>query len=97
MVTDASSVFEAARQGEPWARRAIGAALDAMVHALNPEVIVIGGGLSAWGELFRQAIEDEAFRRAMPCFREGLAAKLAALGSGAGVAGAALAAVDWAV
>lgn len=99
---DASAVFAAAAQGAPWARwaldqalAALGAALAGLVHALNPEVIVIGGGLSSQGEPWRRSIEDAVFRRVMPAFRSGLSIRLAAMGGDAGLAGAALLGAGW--
>lgn len=93
---DATAVWKAARQGAGWAASvieealtALSVALQGLVHAFNPDTIVIGGGLSAWGEPLREAVEEKLRRRILPAFREGLTVRLAALGPQAGVVGAA--------
>jgi glucokinase len=78
-----------ARQTFREAGRALGLAFATLVNLLNPERIVVGGGvLPAW-DLFMPAAEQELRRRAFaaPVSRVRLAA--AALGDLAGVTGAA--------
>ena len=78
-----------ARQAFREAGRALGIAFAALVNLLNPERIVVGGGvLPAW-DLFMPAAEQELRRRAFvaPVSRVRLVA--AALGDLAGVTGAA--------
>jgi glucokinase len=78
-----------ARQSYREAGRSLGLAFSTLVNLLNPERIVIGGGvLPAW-DLFMPAAEQELQRRAFvaPAARVRFAA--AALGDLAGVTGAA--------
>ena len=44
----------------------LGAALVGLVNALNPEVIVIGGGAVAAGDLLLDPARDVVERRALP-------------------------------
>ena len=92
---DATEVFEAAQKGTAWAEMALrqaadalGRALAGLVHALNPQVIVIGGGLSAWGEPWRDRIEQAITCRVMPAFSKTFEVRLARYGPQSGIAGA---------
>jgi glucokinase len=93
---DARDVFRAARRGDARAGRLVDEAADALgtafaeiAHALNPELIVVGGGIArAWSRLRPRAIarfRDDAIARAFESTRvvRGL------LGAEAGVIGAA--------
>src|SRR5690606_15348726 len=60
---NASAVWEAAQAGASWAQATLEEAVDAfavgfrgLVFALNPERIILAGGLSTWGEPFRQLL-----------------------------------------
>lgn len=95
-VDDATDVFRLARDGASWAERALAEAASALgqaladaVHVLNPEAIVVGGGLSAWGEPWLARIEGALRRRLMEPFQGTVALRLAAFGPQAGVLGAA--------
>jgi glucokinase len=70
--------------------RYIGIVLGSIANLLNPEIAVIGGGISAAGEdiLFRH-IRDEVNRRAMDVPAQTMRVIPAALGNDAGMAGAA--------
>lgn len=94
-IQDAAEVFQAAQEGAAWAEMALrqaadalGAALAGLIHALNPQVVVIGGGLSAWGEPWRQRIERATTDRVMPAFSGTFEVRLARYGPQSGVAGA---------
>jgi glucokinase len=95
-------VTDAARAGDPVARgilarvgERLGQGLAGLANVLDPEVVVVGGGVSAAGdhllgparEAFRRAIEAPAHRPEVPILR-------ARLGSDAGAIGAALLAVE---
>lgn len=95
-VPDASAVWEAYGRGETWAagvmaqaRRALAHVLGGLVYAFNPDRVVIGGGLAAWGTAWCQEIEAALREEVDPLFLEGLAVVPAALGSQAGTVGAA--------
>lgn len=84
------------RAGASWAQpviagvlAALATALTGVIHMVNPDLVLIGGGLVAWGEAWRAAIEAAVTAGVMPPFREGLSVRLAALGPDAGLVGAA--------
>lgn len=68
----------------------IGIALCAVVNLLNPDVIVIGGGLSFAGNFIFKEIKQTIDKRAMPIQSKLVKVKKAALGKDAGLIGAAL-------
>ncbi|NLE45845.1 MAG: ROK family protein [Chloroflexi bacterium] len=88
-------VFDAARQGDWLAARvlmdaghALGMAICSLLHTLNPDIVVIGGGVAEQGDLFLEPVRRTVAENAMTRFR---ATPIAAarLGNMAGVAGAA--------
>jgi glucokinase len=96
---DAASVFAAAAAGEPRARRLVdrmtdrlGALIALAVNLLDPEVVVIGGGVSNAGEALLAPLRAAAARYALESHRGSVRIVGAALGERAGVVGAALAA-----
>ena len=66
----------------------IAAGIVGMIHIFNPEMVLIGGGVSAQQELFIDKIKEKVMNRAMPNFTEGLDVKAAQLNNEAGLAGA---------
>lgn len=67
----------------------LGAGLAGIAMALNPEVIVVGGGVMAAGELILEPARAELRRRALPPARD-VRVSAAGLGEFAGMIGAAL-------
>ena len=67
---------------------ALGFALSHVVHLLNPEIIVVGGGLSLLGEPLRARIAAELPRHVMEAFQPGPRVVLAGLGEDAVPVGA---------
>lgn len=59
-----------------------------LVHIFNPEVVLIGGGVSAQEELVIQPVDRKVKKLIMPDFAEGLVIKKAELGNDAGMVGA---------
>lgn len=93
----AASVAHAATAGDPLAQRLVeetghflGAGLVGIVHAFNPRRVVLGGGVIAGMPELIAAAAAHVRERAMAVFLEGLEIVPAALGSEAGVVGAAL-------
>lgn len=89
------SIFEAVSKGEEGVIRIvdtwicdISAGITSLVHIFNPELIVIGGGVSAQEELFIAKLRAEVMERVMPNFRRGLTLRAATLGNQAGMIGA---------
>jgi glucokinase len=94
-------VTELAHDRDETARRALGdvgrrlgAALTGIVNALNPEVIVIGGGAVAAGELLLQPARSVVAERALPPAREIVRIVPAHFGDESGMLGAALLALE---
>jgi glucokinase len=85
------------RQGNLKARRIwlevgrhLGVALCAVVNLLNPEVIVIGGGVAGAGGVLFDAAKRLIRKRAMPVQAKAVRVVRAKLGNDAGIVGAAL-------
>ncbi|MGQ9560535.1 MAG: ROK family protein [Candidatus Oleimicrobiaceae bacterium] len=94
---DTKLIFERARQGEPEALAAVtqtssylGAGIASFANALNPEVVIIGGGVAEAGDFFLARVAAAVQQRAMPTAWKNLKIRRAALGNDAGVIGAIL-------
>jgi glucokinase len=98
---DGRLVCELARSGEPVSRgvldlvgRRLGAALSGLANSFDPDVIVIGGGVTAGaGELLLEPAREELRRRALRPQND-TPVRAAALGPDAGMIGAASLAAD---
>jgi len=89
-------VFTAGMRGDPLSREVfrlagtyLGIALGGLVNVLNPEVIVIGGGVSAGWDLFIEPLQSEILRRAFQHPGERVKLMRSELGDDAGILGAA--------
>jgi glucokinase len=76
------------------AGRWLGIGLAGFVNVFNPEVITVGGGVMAAGELILEAAREEVRLRARPPSRDLVEIKEATLGPKSGVLGAAALARD---
>jgi glucokinase len=92
-------ITELARGGDPVACEAIttigerlGVGLASLVNIFNPQVVVVGGGVSAAGELLLAPARQVVRERALPPARDEVRIESAAFGAEAGLVGAALAA-----
>ena len=93
--TDGRAIFAAAEAGNPevlalldaWTDE-IAQGLAGMVHIFNPQLILIGGGVSAQQKLLIDPIAAKVRASVMPAFAEGLELKSAALQNDAGLVGA---------
>jgi len=90
-------VSQAAAQGDGVARRIftimgehIGVGLASVVNLLNPEKIIIGGGVADAGEVLFNPIRETIAKRAMPIQASAVEIVPAGLGNSAGVIGASL-------
>ena len=89
------AIFAAARQGdkavlallEGWIAE-IAEGLAGLVHLFNPQLILIGGGVSSQQELLIDPLARQVKARVMPAFAEGLELRPAALANDAGLVGA---------
>ena len=69
--------------------RRLGVGLSSLIYVLTPELVLIGGGLSAASEFFLPAALAEVEQRVQQESRQGLQIRRCALGNGAGRLGAA--------
>ncbi|MBO5446037.1 ROK family protein [bacterium] len=90
-------VAKAAEAGDPVAKRIfekmgyyIGMGLTSVINLLNPEKIIIGGGVAECGELLLDPIRRTINDRAMKVQREAVEIVPAELGNSAGVIGASM-------
>ena len=90
-------VAKAAEAGDPVAKRIfekmgyyIGMGLTSVINLLNPEKIIIGGGVAECGELLLEPIRRTINERAMKVQREAVEIVPAELGNSAGVIGASM-------
>lgn len=94
---DAAAVFALAAAGDPRARRLVdhmadrlGALLAVAINLLNPDMVVVGGGVAQAGEPLFSRLRAAVERYALASHRQGLRIVPAALGERAGVIGAGL-------
>ena len=92
---DARAIVEGARAGDAGLRRVVtevaldlGDGLVDAIHLLDPEIIVIGGGLRHAGDLLLEPIRDRIRTEALPPAR-GVAVVVSELGPRAAIVGAA--------
>jgi len=92
----AKDVFDAAKQNDAFALEIIeymafhlGLSLANLANGLNPEKIVIGGGVSKAGKLLVAKVENYMRRFAFPRVAEAVQVTIATLGNDAGVIGGA--------
>lgn len=90
-------VAKAAEAGDPVAKRIfekmgyyIGMGLTSVINLLNPEKIIIGGGVAECGELLLAPIRKTIQERAMTVQKESVEIVPAQLGNSAGVIGASM-------
>jgi len=90
-------VAQAALQGDVVAKRiytkmgeTIGVGLSSVVNLLNPEKIIIGGGVAEAGDILLEPIRKTIAKRAMPIQAAAVEIVPAQLGNSAGVIGASL-------
>lgn len=65
-----------------------------LVHIFNPDIILIGGGVSRQEELFIQKVREKVLKNVMPRFAENLKIESAKLLNDAGIIGAAAAIIQ---
>lgn len=92
----AKTVFDLAKQGDQLALHVVdkfslylGVACANIANILNPDSIIIGGGVSAAGEFLLKGIEKYFHQYAFPPVKSSTKMKIAKLGNDAGVIGAA--------
>ncbi len=93
---EAKDVFDLAKQGDIFCESIvnetsyyIGLGIASLVNTLNPEMIVIGGGMSLAGDYLLDKIRKIALENILPPLREGLEIEFSKFGTTAGIMGAA--------
>lgn len=88
-------IYRAAQQGDAVAREefermgaALGIGITNLIHLLNPQRIILGGGLSAAWKFFFPALRENLRRRAIPASARGVKIIRASTGEDAGILGA---------
>lgn len=90
-------VYEAAKQGDAVAKQIfnivgeyLGVALVSVVNLLNPEKIIVGGGVGQAGDLILNPVREAIKKRCIPTSANAVEVVQAQLGESAGVVGASL-------
>ena len=93
----ARDAVDAAREGDPEARRLLrllgerlGVGIANAINAFDPEVVAVGGGVAAAGELLLEPAREAAWRFVLPGVGESTEIRVARHGGDAGLLGAAL-------
>jgi glucokinase len=94
-LSDGRKVFAAAAAGDERVRQVLSGWIDeiaeglaGMVHIFNPQLILIGGGVSGQQELLIEPLAARVRAAVMPAFAEALEVRAAALHNDAGLVGA---------
>ena len=89
------SIFDSVKKGNEGITRIvddwihdISVGIVSLIHIFNPELIIIGGGVSVQEELFIAKLRNKVMENAMPNFRTNLDLRAAMLGNNAGIIGA---------
>ena len=97
----AEDVVLAARAGDPVARAlwdetmdVLGAGIVSMIHAFNPRLVLLGGGVAKAGDMLFEPVRRIVSEQAMPWLADGVTIEAARLGDLAGVLGAVVVALD---
>lgn len=92
---DGRTFFSAAESGDEEAGRLLDAwikeistGIECLVHLFNPELVLIGGGVSAQNKLLIEPLKRRVREHVMPAFAEHLEIRAAALRNSAGLVGA---------
>jgi glucokinase len=92
----AETVYQAALKGDgdasdilERAGRYLGMGIASAINIFAPQMVVIGGGMMSAGDFILRPARDEAMRRALKPFTQGLSIVPAELGGWAGAMGAA--------
>jgi glucokinase-like ROK family protein len=97
----AEDVARAARHGDPVSvelitrsARLVGETLSGMVNFFNPSLILLGGGVSAVGDLYLATVRQVILRRSLPLATRALRIERSPLSDQVGLLGAAFMVVD---
>ncbi|MCJ7508261.1 MAG: ROK family protein [candidate division Zixibacteria bacterium] len=95
------AIFQAEKMKDKVARevvsdtaRFLGIGITSAINLLNPQIVVVGGGVAQAGKRFIQLIEKETKKRGFPAITKNLIITQAKLGNDAGFIGAAILAAE---
>jgi glucokinase-like ROK family protein len=101
-ILQAEDVGQAAREGDPLAieiiresGQSVGDVLASLVNFYNPQMIVIGGGVTNLGNLLLSSIRQAVLQRSTPLATRDLRVVFSEIGADAGVIGAVNLAMDY--
>ena len=93
----AREAFEAAGRSEPdavaaveWACDGLAAGIANIIHTVQPDVVVLAGGMAAAGDVILSRVRAGVARRVRPAWLSAVRIERSALGDDAGWIGAAL-------
>ena len=93
--TSGRHVFEAVYEGNEEAEKLVSGWIDeiaygitGLIHTFNPEMVLIGGGVSAQEETVVKPLREKVMEMAIPDFIDGLKIETASLENDAGIVGA---------
>ena len=93
----AKTIFDAARQGDPTAKNVfdryisyLSQAIASVINFLDPEIIILGGGVSKAGDMLLNAVREEYPKHVIFRSQPMPAVEIAALSSEAGIIGGAM-------
>ncbi len=93
---EAKIIFDLAKEGDEFCKSLVqnqffylGIGIASLVNIFNPEMVVIGGGVSLAGNFLLEPVKEIALSNIMPPLREGLEIVLSRSGNNAGMLGAA--------
>lgn len=96
VVSNTKEIFDLASKEDPLAKKVLSITIDYLARAiagilntLDPEELVIGGGVSEAGDVFLEPLQIALDRYAFPQIRGNIQLRKAALGNEAGIYGAA--------
>ncbi|MGL4252950.1 MAG: ROK family protein [Fusobacteriaceae bacterium] len=92
---EAKTVFDAAKEGDVFALELVdyeaeyvALGLGNVLNLVNPQVIILGGGVALAGDILLQRVKEKLEKYALPITLKGLEIKLSQLGNDAGIMGA---------
>ncbi|NPA15106.1 MAG: ROK family protein [Deferribacteres bacterium] len=99
-VLEPKLIYEAALEGDTLAHEAfavvgknLGVGLSSLINALDPDVVVVGGGLSKAGMILLEPVKKEIYARTLKGIRDRIRVETAVLGEFSAVYGAAYLAI----
>ena len=100
-VLGAKEIFDAFRKNDPLATRIIERFIDAMstaianfIHIFNPQIVILGGGISRGSDVFFDELKKRVEMKVMPSFVSTYELVVSPLLNDAGILGASAVALE---